>query len=144
MRGGPWRLEVYETEDGRQPFIAWIEKLPETKFVSLDAALRLVLAERGLDLVRTEWLKPLGEGLHEFRIRHDGVEIRRMFGSEEPCGDRRRERILLRVFVHFHGSRVVLLLGGYDKGKDPSERRQQREIGQARKYLADWRRRQRG
>jgi hypothetical protein len=47
------------------------------------------------------------------------------------------------VFVHFHGSRVVLLLGGYDKGKDPSERRQRREIAQARKCLADWRRRQR-
>ena len=42
---------------------------------------------------------------------------------------RPRQRILLRVFVHFHGSRVILLLGGYDKGKDPSEKKQQREIG---------------
>jgi len=141
-RGGPWELEVYETEEGRQPFTAWIDKLSETKFVALDAALQLVLAERGLDLVRTEWLKPLGDGLHEFRIRHDAGEIARMFGSEEVAG-RRRERILLRVFVHFHGSRVILLLGGYDKGKDPGERKQQREIGRARKYLIDWRRRQR-
>ena len=142
MSGGAWHLEVYETEDGRQPFTAWVEKLSETKFVSLDAALRLVLCERGLDLVRTEWLKPLGEGLHEFRVRHDSDEIRRMFVGQEARA-RHRERILLRVFVHFHGSRVVLLLGGYDKGKDPGDRRQQREIGQARKYLADWRRRQR-
>lgn len=140
----PWRLEVYETEHGRQPFTAWIEKLTETKFVALDAALRLVLAERGLDLTRTEWLKALGEGLHEFRIRHDGDEIRRMFGDEEAAVSRRRERILLRVFVHFHGSKIVLLLGGYDKGKDPSERRQRREIAQARNRLADWRRRQPG
>ncbi len=138
-----WILEVYETEEGRAPFTVWIEKLPETKFVALDAALRLVLSERGLDLARTEWLKPLGEGLHEFRVRHDGDEIRRMFGDEKVVRGRRRERILLRVFVHFHGSRVVLLLGGYDKGKDPSERRQKREIGRARKYLADWQRRQR-
>ena len=142
MSGGAWHLEVYETEDGRQPFTAWVEKLSETKFVALDAALRLVLSERGLDLARTEWLKPLGEGLHEFRVRHDGDEIRRMFVGHEGRA-RRRERILLRVFVHFHGSRVVLLLAGYDKGKDPGDRRQQREIGQARKYLADWRRRQR-
>jgi len=142
VSGGAWHLEVYETEDGRQPFTAWVEKLSETKFVSLDAALRLVLCERGLDLVRTEWLKPLGEGLHEFRVRHDSDEIRRMFAGQEARA-RHRERILLRVFVHFHGSRVVLLLGGYDKGKDPGDRRQQREIGQARKYLADWRRRQR-
>jgi hypothetical protein len=142
VSGGAWELEVYETEDGRQPFTVWVEKLSETKFVSLDAALRLVLAERGLDLARTEWLKPLGEGLHEFRLRHDGDEIRRMFGGQEGHA-RRRERILLRVFVHFHGSRVVLLLAGYDKGKDPSDRRQQREIAQARKYLAYWRRRHR-
>jgi len=139
---GSWQLEVYETEDGRQPFTAWAEKLAETKFVSLDAALRLVLSERGLDLARTEWLKPLGGGLHEFRVRHDGEEIRRMFGGQEGRA-RRRERILLRVFVHFHGSRVILLVAGYDKGKDPSDRRQQREIAQARKYLTDWRRRQR-
>lgn len=142
MSDGSWQLEVYETEDGRQPFTAWAEKLAETKFVSLDAALRLVLSERGLDLARTEWLKPLGGGLHEFRVRHDGEEIRRMFGGQEGRA-RRRERILLRVFVHFHGSRVILLVTGYDKGKDPSDRRQQREIAQARKYLTDWRRRQR-
>jgi hypothetical protein len=139
---GPWRLQIYETEDGRQPFTAWVEKLSESKFVALDAALRLVLAARGLDLVRTEWLKPLGEGLHEFGVRHDGDEIRRMFGDEVAASGRRRERILLRVFVHFHGSRVVLLVAGYDKGKDASERRQQREIVQARKCPADWRRRQ--
>jgi hypothetical protein len=86
--------------------------------VALDAALRLVLAERGLDVARTEWLKPLGEGLREFRVRHDNDEIRRMFAGEE-APSRRRERMLLRVFVHFHSSRVVLLLGGYDKGQGP-------------------------
>ncbi len=142
MSEDEWRLEVYETEDGRQPFTAWAEKLSETKFVALDAALRLVLAERGLDLARSEWLKPLGEGLHEFRIRHDEDEIRRMFEGEEARG-RHRSRILLRVFVHFHGARVILLLSGYDKGRDPSEQRQRREIAKARKYLAHWRRPQR-
>jgi hypothetical protein len=25
--------------------------------------------------VRTEWLKALGDGLHEFRVRHDAAEI---------------------------------------------------------------------
>jgi hypothetical protein len=138
--GRVWQLEVYEAEDGRQPFTVWAEKLSETKFVALDAALRLVLAERGLDLARTEWLKPLGEGLHEFRVRHDSDEIRQMF-ADQGARTRKRERILLRVFVHFYGSRVILLLGGYDKGRDPSERRQQREIAQARKHLAEWRRR---
>jgi putative component of toxin-antitoxin plasmid stabilization module len=142
VSGGAWQLEVYETEDGRQPFTAWVEKLSETKFVSLDAALRLVLGERGLDLARTEWLKALGEGLHEFRVRHDEDEIKRMFADEEALA-RPRERILLRVFVHFHGDRVILLLGGYDNGRDPSDRKQQRQIARARKNLAEWRLRQR-
>jgi putative component of toxin-antitoxin plasmid stabilization module len=141
VSGGAWQLEVYETEDGRQPFTAWVERLSAAKFVALDAALRLVLSERGLDLARTEWLKPLGEGLHEFRVRHDEDEIKQMFAGRE-ARVRPLERILLRVFVHFHGSRAILLLGGYDQGSDPGVRRQQREINRARKSLEVWRRRQ--
>jgi hypothetical protein len=53
------------------------------------------------------------------------------------------ERILLRVFVHFHGDRVVLLLGGYDKGRYPKSRRQQREIREARRLLAQFKERNR-
>jgi hypothetical protein len=63
---GLWTVEVYEDPDGKQPFTSWLTRLFEAKFVALDAAIRLVLSERGLDLARTEWLKPLGEGLHEF------------------------------------------------------------------------------
>jgi hypothetical protein len=100
------------------------------------------LAVRGLELVRTEWLKPLGEGLHESRIRHDAAEIAQMFSGDDA--DRAANAIspprpiLLRVFVHFCGDRVILLLSGYDKADDPSERRQQRDIAQARKYLTAW------
>lgn len=68
------------------------------------------------DLIRTEWLKALGEGLHEFRVRHDAEEIARMLGGELPEVDGQPEKVLLRVFVHFCGQKVVLLLGGYDKG----------------------------
>jgi hypothetical protein len=51
--------------------------------------------------------------------------------------------VLLRVFVHFYGSKVVLLLGGYDKGVDPKEKRQQREIERARKLLTQFQERRR-
>jgi hypothetical protein len=44
------------------------------------------------------------------------------------------------VFVHFHGDRIVLLLGGYDKGVDDSERKQRAEIKVAQKALQDWKR----
>lgn len=129
-----WTLEVFVDDNGDVPFQRFLDKLSEPKFTAINTALRRVLAARGLDLARTEWLKPIGSGLHEFRVRHNALEINRMLGSTIPDGVR-PESVLLRVFVHFHGSRIVLLIGGYDKGADPSERRQQRAIREARKAL---------
>jgi hypothetical protein len=43
---------------------------------------------------------------------------------------------------HAHGQRLILLLAGYDKGEQPSPRRQQAEIDLARTRLAEWQRRQ--
>lgn len=114
-----WTIEVYEAEDGTIPFAAFVDDLSDVKALALSTAVEYVLRERGIDLARTEWLKALGEGLHEFRIRHDAAEIARMFGGEVPESVGRREKVLLRVFVHFHGARIVLLLVGYDKGVDP-------------------------
>ena len=96
---------------------------------------------RGIDLVRTEWLKPLGKGLHEFRVRHDANEVAHMFGGNPPQVTAPVEKILLRVFVHFYGDKTILLLGGYDKGEDPKQRRQQREIAEARRLLAQFKER---
>src|SRR3954451_998183 len=143
-----WTVEVYEAENGTVPYERFIGELNDLKFAALDAAVERVLAVRGLELARTEWLKALGGGLHEFRVRHQAGEIRRMFGGDAPNAGARRQRVLLRVFVHFYGDRVLLLLGGYDKGDDPKERRQQREINEAPKLLAafkaDQRRNKRG
>ena len=74
---------------------------------------------------------------------HDADEIARMFGHEPGETDAPPEKILLRVFVHFHGDKILLLLGGYDKGKTPKPKRQQREIERARKLLAQFKERQR-
>lgn len=52
------------------------------------------------------------------------------------------EAILLRVFCHAYGDRVVLLLGGYDKGEDTSKKRQAKEIEEARARLRRWKARQ--
>ena len=76
-----WNLEVFATDSGIEPFSIFADELEDFEWVALDAALRAVLAVRGLDLVRTEWLKSLGQGLHEFRIRHDADEIANMFGG---------------------------------------------------------------
>lgn len=48
------------------------------------------------------------------------------------------DKLVLRAFCNLRpGGKIVLLLGGYDKGEDPGERRQQREIEAARKRLAE-------
>lgn len=134
-----WAPALFAESDGRIPFERFADSLSDFKFIALDTAVARVLCVRGLELARTEWLKPLGNGLHEFRVRHDGHEIARMFGGTPagiaaPVG-----RVLLRVFVHFCGEKQVLLLGGYDKGADPSKRRQRRETAAARRRLAEFR-----
>lgn len=140
---GEWTPEPFEADDGTVPFQRFVDDLSDFKFVALDTAIERVLSVRGIDLVRTEWLKALGEGLHEFRVRHDAQEIARMFGGNDPIVGASAEKVLLRVFVHFHGQKVVLLLGGYDKGDDPKPRRQQREIAEARRLLGQFKERQR-
>jgi hypothetical protein len=140
---GIWTPEPFEADDGTVPFAAFVDDLSDFKFVALETAIDLVLSQRGIDLVRTEWLKALGEGLHEFRVRHTAEETARMFGGDAASTGTPREAVLLRVFVHFYGTKVVLLLGGYDKGEDPKPKRQQREITQARKLLAQFKERQR-
>jgi hypothetical protein len=56
-------------------------------------------------------------------------------GWAKPGSIDASERILLRVFCHAYGDRLILLIGGYDKGSEPGRRRQQREIEIARARL---------
>jgi hypothetical protein len=72
------------------------------------------------------------EGLFEFRVRHDERVIRGKAG-ESSAG--KPTAVLLRIFCHAYGERIVLLLGGYDKGAAPSKKRQDAEIETARRRL---------
>ena len=136
--GARWTLEVYKAADGRCPYEAFIDSLDDATFGALDAAVEYQLTRNGMDLCSTEWMKPLGEGLYEFRIRHDAAEIRARFAREASATTPARIPILLRTFCHFYGTKVVLLLSGYDKGDDPSQKRQQKEIAKARTHLKAW------
>jgi putative component of toxin-antitoxin plasmid stabilization module len=139
MSKGPWHSVIFEDDNGKEPFMVFRDSLDETKQQALHEAIKNVLEVRGLDLVKTEWLKPLGQGLHEFRIRHDAAEITRMFSDVGAKGTSSySDEILLRVFVHFYGDKAILLLGGYDKGKNNSAKRQDAEIAKARKFLTQW------
>lgn len=130
-----WEIEFYEDEAGEQPVRRWLrEELTATKRRALGQAMNEVLQHFGIGVCGTEYGKQLGGGLFEFRLRRDLSKI-------APVEDRDGGRILLRVFCHAHGRKVILLLGGYDKGEHPAASRQRAEIALARARLADWRRR---
>lgn len=78
------------------------------------------------------WGRQLGEGLTEFRVDRTLKDSRG-----------KQVKLVLRVFFHAHGDKQLLLLHGYDKGRSPGVRRQQREIETARTRLRDWKQRQR-
>lgn len=136
-----YRIDFYEDEHGDQPVLRWLrEELTPTQRRAIGVAMRELLEELGIGVCDTEFGRQLGGGLFEFRLRQDAEEVLRRVGKEPRRAEPKGERIFLRVFCHAYGERVVLLLGGYDKGRDPSSRRQQREIETARRRLTDFRR----
>ena len=102
-------------------------------------ALEHILRAHGIDVCHTEYGRHLGHGLFEFRLRHDEAELRRRLRPDLPPARAEVASVLLRVLCHAYGSRIILLLAAYDKGADPSKRRQQREIATARRRLRDFR-----
>jgi len=49
-----WDVEFYADENGREPCREWAERLSPQKRAAFSAAIRLVLARRGLDVVKTQ------------------------------------------------------------------------------------------
>ncbi|PVE94974.1 type II toxin-antitoxin system RelE/ParE family toxin [Microbacterium sp. TPD7012] len=118
------------------------DKLPQYEQAVMVAAIEKVLGVLGHEVCATEWGKNLGEGLYEFRVRKSLRAIHDEFkenGVDLPALPPGSDRgVLLRAFFTVHGDRIVLLLHIYDKKRDPSEKRQQREIKRARKLLKAW------
>jgi hypothetical protein len=140
-----WKLEFYE-EDGREPVLEFLRGLDQVKEQALAAALNNVLAYEGIGVCGSSWGKWVqgAAGIFEFRVRHDAATILRERGL--PVPEELKEsggEILLRVFCHAHGKKVVLLLAGYDKGKEPSTKRQSAEIKRAKQRLTRWKGQQR-
>ena len=135
-----WTIEAWEDDRGRSPFASWLTSLSPYDQAVVRAALRFIVAPLGIDICSTGWGKPLGKGLYEIRV-HSSLYALMTWGQPDPESAedyRDNQVVLLRLFCTFHGHRIVFLFQGYDKGADPSERRQAREIAQARKYLAAW------
>lgn len=120
----PYEIDFYEDGAGRKPALEWLQGLERRQRRIVGTALRELLAHQGINICSTSFGRQLGEGLFEFRLRE--------------------EELLVRVFCHAHGQRLILLLGGYDKGKDPARKRQEAEIAEARRRLKAWTARRRG
>ena len=123
-----WKISFYVDEYGRVQIHRWLQGLSQVDVAAFDSAVFGVLTQQGSTLVANGWLRPLGEGLQEFRVRN---------GALAGGGD---QAVLLRVFLHFHGDQEILLVSGYDKLRHPSKTRQAREIATARRLLSAWRR----
>lgn len=138
--GPAWTLELYE-EDGREPVLDFLRDLDSVKERALIAALRNILAYDGIGVCSSSWGKWIqgAPGIFEFRVRHDAATILRDRGLLVPAKlDTSHSNILLRVFCHAHGEKIVLLLAAYDKGNEPSAKRQNAEIKRAKQRLTRW------
>lgn len=135
---GPWSPHPYESATDGVPFERFVTRLTDFKVLAVDEAIGRVLAVRGLGLVRTNGSSPSPRA---FTSSAFAMRQRRSLACSEvkllPLLGLRS--VLLRVFVHFHGDKKILLLGGYDKGQHPQPRRQEREIARNRKYLREFR-----
>lgn len=92
----------------------------------------------GPAIVRTDFGKNLGGGIIELRIRQSEEQLLKRVGRVPRAShpEDEGEDILLRIFFHPHGQKRALVLHGYDKGKSPSKRHQQRQSAITEKRLA--------
>jgi len=139
----PYTLEFYEDEEGHEPVLDWLRRLTPRKRRAIGVAMFELLQYEGPHVVGTNFGKGLGGGIFEFRLDQDAAQVLGRKGKKARPEAGETAKILLRVFCHAHGDRIVLLLGGYDKGERPSARQQQAQIELARTRLKDWKARQR-
>ena len=136
-----WQIEFYEDENGKRPVEKWMRSLEDDKFSAITKAHDSVLCLQGINLLQGSWLKALGGGIYEFRVRHSAEQIEGLYTQKKRGVAKQNSNILLREFIAFRKGKIILLLGAYDKGEDPSKKTQQEQINLARKRLQDWDRR---
>lgn len=105
-----YEIKIYATEEGKEePFRDWLDSLKDvdTQALIFQRLQRIKLGNFGD-------CKPISEGLWEFRIH---------------------QKAGIRIYYARAGQRLVLIIGGGDKGS------QERDITKAKKYLEDYKRR---
>ncbi|MFL5953632.1 MAG: hypothetical protein ACJ76I_05950 [Gaiellaceae bacterium] len=132
--------EIYEDENGGQPFVKFFESLPKHKQDLLEATILERLSLLGIGLCQEKSHgRQLGGGLFEVKTEATESEVKGLYEDRDVAvpegvgGD-----VLLRTFCHAFGEKRILLLHGYDKGLNPKHKKQQQEIEKARKHLKAW------
>jgi hypothetical protein len=130
-----WTIEVVGTS-----FSKFLSSMPPYEQSVIAAAVKHVLSVEGIGICSGEWGKPLGGGLYEFRIRKSLHAIQSIShtSSANKATSHSQQPVLIRIFCAFHGDKIVVIHHGYDKKRDPSHKRQQREIRTARKLHHEW------
>lgn len=119
MHPSPWRIEISREFD----FEKFLRRLPEKSAAYVVRFLETNLNEYGERLAGTDLVKPLGGGLFELRLKSNQHEL--------------GNRLLVRIFFQQQREKLILILGAYDKGRDPSKKRQRIEIAIARKRMVE-------
>ena len=104
-----WKVEFVDFPKFRKS----LKRLSTKEFLGLLSTLTTDLSELGLSLFKSDKAKWLGNGLAEYRYRLD-------------------PNVLVRCFFVIQDEQIFLILSSYDKKRDSSAKRQQREIALAR------------
>jgi len=137
-----YTIEFWEDDRGHKPVLDWIKNdLTPTQRRALGTAMLGILQRLGPDVCDSKWGKWVATGVAEFRLRMTGEQV---VNAGWATGEEidTSETVLLRVFFHVHGEKIVMLLEGYDKGASPSKKIQQAKIQSAEKRLKQWKARQ--
>ena len=111
-----FQIDIFSKENGDIPFRDYLRSLPLKMKAKVLWSIEL-LKEKGTEL-REPYSSPLGDGLFELRIK---------FGSD-----------IVRCLYFFHKGRIIILISGFTK---KSQRTPIRELEKAKRYRADWIRR---
>lgn len=106
-----WLIEEHEEFD----FERFLSSLTAVAASIVAARVATILGPFGNNLAGTHWVKALGDGLFEFRVK--------------------APEVLVRIFFTYKSGRIILLLGAYNKLRDPSAKRQNNEINKARNRM---------
>lgn len=131
----PWHIELLELPNGQIPYLTFRNSLNPYERELLDLCIEQILAQAGINVCDTNWGKALGAGLFEFRIHRSLNSLAHHLGIHLPSDLKGDQTKLFRVFFTVEGQKIIVLLSGYDKGRMPSRKKQQKMIEAARGLL---------